>query len=169
MTGGPLALHRVLAAGSALLAAVAILLFSRHLPERVASHFDPGGSPDNFMNRGVFVIVMVLLASALPLSLWWLQVRLAGQKKTRIPDPAYWFDIERQAQTVGFLCMHAAVFSSGLSFFMTFIFWLTLQAHRQNPVTLDTQALWMALWIFLSLTGAWVYWLHQHFKSDRHR
>jgi len=157
-------MHSLLAFGSSAISALSIVLLSTELPSRVASHFNAAGVPDSFMPRNAFVALMLIFASVLPLGIWWLQVTMARNAKVKIPNPEVWFSDLHRGETLRWLYRHAAIGSAGLSAFLTFVFWLTVVAHRQTPVALPQYAFWTALSIFLAATFLWVYWQHRRFR-----
>lgn len=141
-----------------------VLVTGQELPPVVASHFNASGQPDNYMARDAFVTLMAVLTSVLPLAVWWLQCLQARAGTAKIAHGVHWFAAQRRAQTEAWLRLHATVFAAVLSCFLAYVFWLTVWAHRQDPVQLPERAFWIGLAAFMIFTALWVYAQHRRFS-----
>lgn len=154
-----------IASAAIAIAGLTILLLSGELPPTVASHFNAAGVPDSYMPRGTFVVLMLIFSCGVPLFIYGLQVVLVRQHRAKIAHADYWFDPERQAETVRWLSWHAAWGAAGLAGFLTHTFGLVVLAHRNSPVALSEIHFWTSLVLFLAATAGWVFAQHRRFNK----
>jgi len=147
---------------------LAILATSIGMPDRIATHFAADGTPNGFMTRSAYLIVMGAVAVGIPAlilySLRRAMRRALGSDSINIPNRAYWLAPERRDASVAWLVGHAARLAAGVSVF-AFILHLVLKRTNQLvPPRLDP-ATAMAL-LALSLCGvlAWAVGLVRHFR-----
>jgi hypothetical protein len=139
-----------------------VLWLGGALPETVASHFSVSGAADAHLPRNAFVGFFALLCAVLPTCVWWLQTRAAQHGKAKIPNPSFWFSATEQQRTLQFLNAYAAWFACLLAVFLSYTFWLVVQANS-NGASLQMQAFYLGLLAFIVFTAVWLYALHARF------
>lgn len=72
------------------------------LPDRVATHFDVAGNPDDWMSKQSATIVSLVLAIGLPLLFYavGLLIRIVPASTINIPRREYWLAPERRAESI---------------------------------------------------------------------
>lgn len=141
------------------------------MPDTVASSFDIAGRPRGFMPRSVYLTGMVLASSALPLLIWWLEVRRVRQGKLKVPNAGHWLSLPHRDATLRFMraCMAAA--SIALSVFMGYVSWLVAAANPHPPLAvaaaLDTTRFVIGLGVFLAFVLVWVIVFFARFAGRR--
>lgn len=140
------------------------------LPDPVASHFGATGQADGFMSRPVFLWLMGGLAAALPLFVWWGEVRAFESGKPNIPHAAHWLGASERERSLRFVGAHAAAMAVALAVFLAFVFGLVVDANtaagaKGLDVGLIMTAI-VALVVFLIASMA-VLWLRFARRSGR--
>jgi len=142
------------------LAVVPVVLWttSAALPERVATHFGPGGVANGWMTRDGYRAFILALTTLLPLFVvamtGFLPRIAASQIRTR--DREHWLAPARRAETMGWLASHACWLGIVLSLFLTGIHLLTLQANALTPARLSEPAFFTLLIAFLVALVLWM-------------
>jgi uncharacterized membrane protein len=119
------------------------------LPERVASHFDLAGRPDDYQSRLQFVltaglldVMLLILFLALPALIARTPVRMVN-----LPNKEYWFAPERRALTEGRLTVWVSWFSCATLGLLCGLFELIIRANlRGGPLGYQ---LWLMLASYL--------------------
>ena len=75
-----------------------ILATSGNLPERIASHFANGGAANGWMSRDAYVVIVLAMATLLPLFIVAMMARLPrmNPRRIRLPHRDYWLAPERR-------------------------------------------------------------------------
>jgi uncharacterized membrane protein len=145
-----------------------VLVSSRQLPERVATHFNIRGEADDWMHRSTHVAFMLAVGLGLPAILVGLcsLSSLLPAKLVNIPRREYWLAPERRRDTARWLMRHsiwmgclAAVFMGGIQF-------LVVEANRKAPARISTAEILTWAGLFLLGTVVWSLVLLRHFKRD---
>jgi hypothetical protein len=153
-------------------AACAAFVFITHtgsaLPGIVASHFDAAGYPTSYMTRASYVHFMLLLGIGLPLALvallTWVYSRATDMK---LPNRDYWLAPERIGQTRGMLVAHGIWFGSLLISMVSYVHWLVLAAHRQQPPHLSNDRVNAGLLLFFVIAAGWIFAMLHAFRRPR--
>jgi len=143
-----------------------IALHYPELPERVASHFDIAGNPNDYMSKSGLVIFYVCIATfvlglfgAMP----WILRRLPNSL-INIPNRDYWLAPERREQTIETVSVLMDVFSAGIGALLVVTFELTFRASESGDGHLP--APWLVLGTFLAFVAIWVgVWLKRFSKA----
>ena len=150
-------------------AVVAMPLTGSMLPAEVASHFGIGGTPDSFMPRGAYLLLMTGLSVAMPLiivgSVAWQVQRDPGRLK--VPNRDYWLAPERRAQSAAFLVVHMTRIGSALIVLMGYVHALVVRANLLHPPHLEPAPVLAGVAVFVVATLAWVWALHARFAKPR--
>ena len=150
-------------------ALVAIPLTASVLPPEVASHFGIDGTPNGFMPRGAYLLLMTGLSVGLPLiivgSLAWRVQR--DPNRLKVPNRDYWFAPERRAQSAAFLVVHMTRIGSALIVLMGYVHALVVRANLLHPPHLEPARLLAGVAVFIVATLAWVWALHARFAKPR--
>ena len=129
-----------------------------HLPERVASHFAPGGQANGWMPRETYVGFIlgaaVLVPSLLVALLAWLP--RAFPRSVNLPNRAYWFADERRDATVATLSAFAWSFGALLVALVTGVHWAVVEANARRPPVLAGGTIETLLVGFGVAIGAWI-------------
>jgi ABC-type Fe3+ transport system permease subunit len=143
-----------------------IVVSSRQLPERVATHFDLRGEPDSWMSRSTHVGLMVATGIGFPGLLVGL-CALAGvlpAKLVNIPRRDYWLAPERRVETARWLVRHSIWMGCLAVVFITGIQYLIVEANRRAPARLSTVAILIWAGCFVAGAALWCLALVLHFR-----
>jgi serine/threonine-protein kinase len=104
------------------------------LPERMASHFGPGGAPDGFMPRSEFVSVMALVGGGTVLVLTILPqlLRFIPTELINMPNRDYWLAPERRARSLARLGGWMAWFGVLTGALIAVVVELTIRANEAH-------------------------------------
>jgi hypothetical protein len=163
-------MDRILVPVASLLVGVFVFAQWAWLPDIVASRFDAAGQPVGFMGRGVYVAIMVLASSGLPLLIWGTMVRMTQHGRINLPNAEHWLAEPRRQATLRFLRRHAATLSIVLCAFMGYVNWLVAAANqtaRAQAGSLVGFHLGVAVAAFLAFAVAWVVVLFVRFGRRR--
>ena len=121
------------------------------LPEKMASHFNAGGQPDGWMNKGSFVGLMVLIQFGLAAMMFGIGrlTRVLPPSMINVPNREYWLADERREQTLQDSESMLAWIAAGTSVFLMVIFWLTFDANIGEDQQLNSTISWIALAVYL--------------------
>ncbi len=136
------------------------------LPQVVASHFGASGAANDFMPRGTYVALMLVLIVGVPLLLGLLPAALAGEggSKLNIPNREYWLAPERRESTVAFVRSHGQWFAAAVALFLSYVHWLVVQANKLQPPALSTAGITTGLVVFFLLLAVWLGILYARFR-----
>lgn len=138
------------------------------LPDRVATHFNLQGVPDDWMSKTnativmsafqvgmpFFLIAVTLLASRLPASM------------VNIPHREYWLHPDRHASTMFYVQSFMNWIAVCFSLFAMAINHLVFKANRDGS-RLDSVWFGSLLTVFLVTIFVWVAMLYYHFRLPR--
>lgn len=105
------------------------------LPEMVAKSFDSAGNMRETMTRGTYRIVMLAIATLLPLGLAAF-VSFLGHlepETVRVPHREYWLRPENRGKMYAFVARWAIVFAMGLAILFAALNALVVHAHTLQP------------------------------------
>ena len=134
------------------------------LPERVASHFGPGGTPNGWMSGGSFVTINLAIVAFVAVSLYSVSVRMRklDPAAIKLPNKDYWLAPERREESAEFLSGYFLWFGTATLLLMLDIFH---QAFRYNLFLsreLDHPGVSLGLYVAFALL--WVGGLHLRFR-----
>jgi uncharacterized membrane protein len=139
------------------------------LPERVATHFGPGGLPNGWMPRDGYLAFMLAMSTLLPLFV----VATTGllprwaPSLSRIRNREHWFAPARREATLGWLLNHALWLGVVLCTFLVAVHLLIVQANVQAPARLAESQLVTAVVVFLIALAIWIATMVARFRRFR--
>lgn len=150
---------RLIVALSSLASAAYVLFTGRALPGVVAVYYGQSGAAEGWMSRSLYLALMVLIASGLPASLWWMHRQRARAHRYRPAVPAVEIRTPVQMLRQAYLRWHAAALVVAMSVFLCRIHGLLLRAHGELPSAapqFDIGALVHALSSFALFGAVWL-------------
>ena len=147
-------------------AAIFVVLTSRALPARVASHFGPDGSANGYMWRHTYVYFMLAFVVLLPLLLNFIASAVGRLPITmiNIPNRGYWLAPERRGLAVDRLRTQMQVFAGVLVVFLCYVHWEVVRANRSMPPRLDNGRFMLGLGLFMAALIVWIVSLRRQFR-----
>jgi uncharacterized membrane protein len=136
------------------------------LPDQVAIHFGPGGTPDGWATNLASTLIMLGIHILVFCSLYF-SPRLftaVPSKWISLPNRDYWLRPEHRSEATARFSHHIWQFGSALFLFMFFAGLLTLKANLSDPVRLNERLFLIALVIFLAYTVYWTVALLRAFR-----
>jgi len=135
------------------------------LPDRVATHFDAAGRPNDWMNRTTHLLLMTLLGIVLPGTIIGCTAltRFLPISLINLPHRDYWLAPERREQTVADLYRSSFWMAALCLLFLTGIHLTVVAANRQQPVRLPTVPTLVLVGGFLLGTLLWIAGLIRRF------
>jgi uncharacterized membrane protein len=153
----------------ALLASLGTYLFAlassvQQLPATVASHFDAHGVANGWMDRTLFLLLMVLVGLLMPGMAVLLSVllRWVPDSQINLPHREYWLAPERRAATIAEIPRRFLWLSSWTLVFLLGIHVFVVDANQRDPNHLSS-AIWGWLVIYLASIAIWATALVRHF------
>lgn len=145
---------------------VAQALYSRaELPERVASHFNAAGKPDDWTSRDGLVKfqcgMLLAMGGLFGLSRRWMGVMPTSL--VNLPNKEFWLAPERRAQSLDLLARWMHWIGAATLAFLMLVFQFTVQANLRNGS--------LNMPLFLTLTGFYLagiivasVWIYRRFR-----
>lgn len=151
--------------GAGLLCVGQALHYAPLLPERLASHFGPGGTPNGWMPRDIFIklnigVVAFLTVMLLTVSF---KMRSLDAASIKLPNKDYWMAPERRRETAEFLSGYFLWFGTATLLLMLDVFHqvfrynLFLSHALEHPLA--------SLGVYIAFTIAWVAGLQLRFRK----
>ena len=138
------------------------------LPERVATHFNGAGQPNDWMSRTTHLIFMAAFGLVFPLFLigvcW--AIRFLPASLVNIPHRDYWLADERRAESASYLAWHAVWFGCLAQGFVIGLHWLVVLSNQRQPPSLPIAWVLGVIVPFLLGVAAWVFCLYRRFRSE---
>jgi uncharacterized membrane protein len=149
-----------------IVAAVFVVMTSRTLPPKVASHFGPGGTANGYMWLRTYVYFMLAFVVLLPLFLNLIASAVARLPVTmiNIPNRDYWLAPERRGLVVDRLRRQMQMFSAMLVVFLCFVHWEVVRANRLVPPMLDNHRFMLGMGLFMAALIVWIVSLRRQFR-----
>ena len=147
-------------------AAMFVVISSRAMPPKVASHFGPDGSANGYMWRDTYVYFMLAFVVLLPLLFNFVANAVARLPVTmiNIPNRDYWLAPERRGLVVDRLRRQMQMFSAMLVLFLCFVHWEVVRANQSMPATLDNRRFMLGLGLFMAALIVWIVSLRRQFR-----
>src|SRR5258708_29103500 len=119
----------------AIAATATSLATSGNLPEHVASHFASGGAANGWMSREIYVVIVLAMATLLPLFIVAMMARLPrmNPRRVRLPHRDYWLAPERRDPTFATLAGFAFALACALTLFIGGMHWIIFEANATTP------------------------------------
>lgn len=129
---------------------IAALLARSDLPEKVATHYDLAGNPDDWMSRDGFLLLWVGLMVGVALLftiLSWLLPRIPNGL-INMPHKDYWLAPERREETLADVMATMHWIGAATMLFLVVLFRVTWVANLTESGTLGS-GFWVAMVAFL--------------------
>lgn len=139
------------------------------LPDRVATHFGPGGLADGWMTpQGYRVYMLAFALGFVPfiVAMVGLLPR-AFPGAVSVPNRTWWLAPERREATLAFLLGHACRLGVLMAAMLAGVHWLVLEANQATPPRLATAPFVTLLVAFLVLLGMWLVAIYRRFRAAR--
>jgi uncharacterized membrane protein len=152
----------------ALLAAVGLLYFSLlypRLPDPMASHFNASGAATAWMPKSGFfmLIVIVTLASAVPVFLVPRSMAKLSNDKINLPNKEYWLAPERRSETMQYLGIQMGWFGCALLALLLCGLYNAVAANFRPDHHFDSGSFYAVLGAFLAFIIVWLVRLLSYF------
>ena len=147
--------------------AALVLATTAALPDRVASHFGPGGTADGWMTRTgyrVFMLAFALGFVQLVAATVGLLPRLFPNA-VNVPNRAWWLAPERREATLAYLAGHACRLGVLIEAPLAGVHLLVLEANHAAPPRLATVPFVAMLAALLVLLGIWIAAIYRRFRA----
>jgi uncharacterized membrane protein len=148
------------------LGAVFVAATSGQLPERVATHFGPGGVANGWMPRVTYVALTLAFAVLLPLivagAVGWLPARF--ERFLNVPHRDHWLAPARREQTLATLQGYGAVMAIATALMAVGAHAAVLAANRHSPPRLDEPIFLAGLGVLVAVILGCVVAMHRRFR-----
>lgn len=137
---------------------------SGQLPERVATHFGPGGAPNGWQTHEGYIRFTLVFGTAIPAFVLgtFALIRYLNGWGLNVPNKDYWLAPERREETFDFV-QRCGVWMTGLMlFFLASVHYSILVANAQPHVKLPP-IFFILVGVFLVSTLAWSFNLIRYF------
>jgi uncharacterized membrane protein len=146
--------------------AIAAVHYYALLPERIASHFSPDGTPNGWQLKEMFFLLMGMVAGSTAIIAFLAPALIANRPASQInlPNKDYWLAPERRAATMEFIGGQMRWFSCAVLFVILFGGYEAIQANLREVVRFDSQAMLLVIVGFLVFVLVWVFAFVRHFS-----
>jgi uncharacterized membrane protein len=133
-----------------------LLYYYPNLPEKMASHYNASGEPDNWMSKQSFLILelVILLVILAEFTLLPFLLERIPNSLINMPHKSYWLADERRHETFSVIRHYLEWFSVGLLGLFIAINEMVFRANLNNQRL--SNAAWIALIIFLIFVAVWL-------------
>ncbi len=134
-----------------------ILATASSLPATVASHFNATGVADGYMPRDFYTVFMLIFTLAIPSFIVGSMTLIDRfpESSINLPNKRVWLSERYRESTFAYLRSHALGMGALIVLFMGYVHWLVIQANRQAPAHLSTEAILGGLVIFVIVLVGW--------------
>jgi uncharacterized membrane protein len=151
-----------------LLAAAGLIYFSLlypQLPDPMASHFNASGAATAWMPKSGFfmLIVIVTLASAVPVFLVPRSMAKLSNDKINLPNKEYWLAPERRSETMQYLGIQMGWFGCALLALLLCGLYNAVAANFRPDHHFDSGSFYVVLGAFLAFIIVWLVRLLSYF------
>jgi uncharacterized membrane protein len=135
------------------------------LPERMASHFASDGTPNGWQPKGMFFVLMVLIAASTAIIGFLAPVLTARKPASQInlPNREYWLTPKRRTATMEFIAGQMRLFACAVLFVILFGGYEAIQANLRSIVRFDSQTMLIVMMGFVVFVLAWIIGFVRHF------
>jgi uncharacterized membrane protein len=144
----------------------AVVLTADRLPARVASHFGPDGRANGFMDRTLYLVVLIGALIVLPT----FAAIAIGQSarntpsRLKLPNADYWLDPARRDESARFIGVHFGWFAAAVSLLAVAVHLLVIEANQLTPPSLAAGAFMGVLLAFTALVVVWIHAFQRRFR-----
>ena len=142
---------------------------SSQLPERVATHFDAHGQPNDWMSRTAHLGFMIVFGLGFPLFVPTIVYasRFLPDRFYNLPHRDYWLAPSRRTGTMAYLFLHSLWFASLALCFAIGIHFSIIQANHLAHAHLSTPLTLTLAGCFIAGTVVWAVSMIRHFSHVR--
>jgi uncharacterized membrane protein len=135
------------------------------LPERMASHFGYDGTPNGWMPKDAFFLVMSLAVGLTGVITFLTPHLIAARPDNRVnlPHKDYWLAPARRAKTFRFIAAQMAWFGCAILFIVLFGSFLAMRANFSLDGHFDNDTMIKVMAAFLFVTVLWIVHFVRHF------
>jgi hypothetical protein len=147
---------------------VGLIVTSRQLPERVASHFNAEEMPDGWVLRDSYLWSMAGMAVGMAAFLVGIfySIRFFPPSLINLPHRDYWLAPDRRRETLEFMFCAGVWLAIFEVVFLFAVHLLVVAANASRPVSLSS-SIWLLVAGFLLATIGWLYFLIRRFYRGR--
>lgn len=139
------------------------------LPERVASHFNVQGIPDDWMSRQSFLGVMATIGTALPLFMVGMtSLHRVFPGGINLPNRDYWLAPERRSDTFDYIQRQGIWIACILQGWLTAVHFLVVRANGLPHPSLATRSLAIPMFFMIASPLAIALRMVVHFGASPH-
>jgi len=138
------------------------------LPDKVASHFDGTGNPNDWSTKEQFAMyygVVLVAVAAVFGGIAWL-IGHIPPSLVNLPNRQYWLAPERQKQTIRIVSRDLIWFANATILFMIVIMQLIVHANLNPPPELQS-GFWIAFGAYMIFVAAWLIGLYWRFRLPK--
>jgi uncharacterized membrane protein len=135
------------------------------LPERMASHFGPGGTPNGWMPRGAFINLNVGVVGFMILTflLTARKMRTLDVSNVNLPNKDYWMAPERREETVEFLSSYFLLFGAATLLLLLDVFHQVFRYNLFLSHALEHPGASLA--VYVAFAFAWIAGFQLRFRK----
>lgn len=121
------------------------------LPDQVASHFGFRGQPNDWMSKGAFVAINIVLQIGIAAMMFGFGklTKVLPASMINIPNREYWLADERREQTLAETESMLGWIAAGSAVFLLVIFWLVFDANMGEEKAINPTVFWIATVAFM--------------------
>ncbi len=137
------------------------------LPDRVASHFGPSGTPDSWMSKGDFLGFSMLFGLGMPLAITAIcsLCTLLPDRLVNLPHKEHWLSAALRKDTRLYIIAQSLWLSCLLLLMTSAMHGLVIQAHCAEPIRLPMGGFAAVMGAFVAGVGIWLFLFLRHFSK----
>lgn len=138
--------------------------FYPELPDKVASHFNGAGEPDNWSSKGAFVSFIAIISFFVTVFSVWVMflIEHVPIALLNLPNKDYWMAEERRSESLLRIRQMFEWFSIGMLLLINVVVYFTLRANiHREPLS---SGIWFVILGFLAFTIIWIVFFVRKFR-----
>jgi uncharacterized membrane protein len=137
------------------------------LPDRLASHFNAYGAPNDWMPKQAFFVVyaVMVLVAAVPEFFVPFSIARTSDARINLPNKDYWLAPAQRAGTMAYFAKSFAWFGCALLLVEVLAMGLAIQANFGSPPRLAAAPMITLVAAFLLYTVVWIVLMTRRFSS----
>jgi uncharacterized membrane protein len=151
--------------GAAALCVGQALHYAPLLPERMASHFGPSGTPNGWMLRDTFIKLYIGMVGFMMLTFLFASRKMRGLETSSInlPNKEHWMAPERRRETLDFISGYFLLFGAATLLLLLDVFRQVFRYNLFLSHSLEHPGTSLAVYVAFSL--AWIAGLQLRFRK----
>lgn len=144
-----------------------ILYYFPNLPEKMASHFNGLGEPDNWMSKSSFLIFegVILLLIIAEFTLLPFAIEKFPNSMINVPNKDHWLSEENRAETFSIIREYFEWFSVGLLLLFIAVNELVFRANiTRQPLS---NSFWIVMICYFIFVGIWLFKFILRFRMPK--